>query len=162
MSDKTQEQFLNDTKTQILQYLYRSLQEPASDLIKFLQETSGNGNLNWQNSANKAKLGIVFASLANSINNYTLADGDFRTYLLLQLVNITYNQYTDELFSQFLRQGYNITPESVVGSLSTAYSTQEPQNTNFPGDANTSSEYLPIKPQDRLVPSVLYSDSDID
>ena len=158
----TQEQFLNDTKTQILQYLYRSFQNPASDLIQTLQTISGNGNLNWQNTTNKAAIANIFTQLATSVNGYTLANGDFQTYLLLQLVNIVYTQYQSELFGQFLQQGYNIAPESVVGSLSTAYSTQAPQNTNFPGVANTSNEFVPIPPVERLIPSALYSVSDLD
>lgn len=159
---KTQEKFLNDTKTQILQYLYRSLQEPTSNLTQILQETSGNGNLNWQVVENKSQLADIFSLLAASINSYTLANGDFRTYILLQLVTIVYNQYNDELFTQFLQQGYNISPESVLGSLSGAYSTQPPQNTNFPGEPNTSSEFIPISPKDRLVPEALYSSHNLD
>ena len=155
----TQQQFLNDTKTQILQYLYRSLQTPGNDLIRVIQETSGNGNLNWQITENKTEMASIFTALATSINNYNLSNGDFRTYILLQLVNIVYNTYSQDLFNQFLQQGYNISPESVVGSLSDAYSTQAPQNTNFPGEANTSSSFVPISPKDRLIPSVLYSDN---
>ena len=158
---KSQDQFLNDIKTQIFQYLYRSFQDPASGLVQVLQDISGNGNLNWQNTTNKTALANVFTQLATSANNYTLANGDFRTYMLLQLVNITYSQYEQELFGQFLKQGYNISPESVVGSLSTAYSTQPPQNTNFPGTPNTSDEFVPIAPRERLISSTLYSDADL-
>ena len=159
---KTQEKFLNDTKTQILQYLYRSLQEPTSGLFKFLQESSGNNNLNWQDEKNKEQLALIFTNLANSVNSYTLTNGDFRTYMLIQLVNIVYNQYSEPLFNQFLKAGYNISPESVVGSLSDAYSTQPPQNTNFPGESNTSNNYLPIPVRDRLVPPALYDTDHID
>ena len=158
----TQDQFLNDVKTQILQYLYRSLQNPTCELVQFLQDSSGNGNLNWQNPVNKAALASIFTELAASINSYNLSNGDFRTYLLLQLVNLTYNQYSMELFSQFYRQGYNISPESVVGSIADAYSTQAPQNTNFPGEDNVSNQLVPIPPKDRLVPSALYSDNNLD
>jgi hypothetical protein len=159
---KTQEQFLNDTKTQIYQYLYRSLEEPTNGLIQLLQEISENGNLNWQNPENKEKLANIFTDFTTSINMYTLNNGDFRTYLLLQLVNIVYNYYNVELFNQFLQQGYNVSPESVVGSLSSSYSTQPPQNTNFPGDNNTSNEFVPINPKDRLVSESLYQTQDLD
>ncbi len=159
---KTEEKFLNDTKTQILQHLYRSLQEPTSNLTKVLQEASGNNNLNWQNSENKQQLADIFTKLATSISNYTLINGDFRTYVLLQLVAITYSEYSEHLFSQFLKAGYNISPESVVGSLSTAYSTQPPQNTNFPGEDNTSNDYLPISVKERLVSESLYETDGLD
>lgn len=157
---RTQESFLNDTKTQMLQHLYRLLQDPTTNLVKVCQESSGNNNLNWQNPENKEKMALIFTKLAKSINNYTFANGDFRTYLLIQLVNIVYEQYKEPLFNQFLQAGYNISPESVVGSLSDAYSTQPPQNTNFPGEANTSDEYLPIPIKDRLISESLYRTDD--
>ena len=162
MAQITQQQFINDAQTQILQFLYRSLQDPTNDMVKLIQEASGNGNLNWQLPDNKTAIATIFTTLATSINNYTLSNGDFRTYILLQLTNIIYNQYSQQLFNQFLQQGYNISPESVVGSLSDAYSTQEPQNTNFPGTDNMSNKFVPIPPSERLVPSVLYSDQTLD
>lgn len=162
MNKITQEQFLNDTKSQIMQYLYRALQNPTCGVVQVIQSASGNGNLNWHNSSNNSGVAAIFTALATSTSNYTLADGDFQTYLLLQLVNIIYYQYEQELFSQFLQHGYNISPESVVGSLSDAYSTQLPQNTNFPGISNTANEYVPIPPTERLIPSSLYTDTDSD
>lgn len=159
---KTQEKLLQDAKIQIAQYLYRSLQEPTNVLTMLLQDISGNGNLNWQMDSNKNKLSKVFYEIAKKINAYTLDNGDFRTYVLLQLVEIVYNEYKEELFTQFLRQGYNALPESIVASLSDDYSKQPPQNTNFPGTENTSDKFIPISVKDRLIPEALYSVKDID
>jgi hypothetical protein len=160
MATKTQEQFLNDVKTQIMQFVYRSSEAPVTEVIKFLQEASGNNSLNWHLLQNKEKLASIFTQLAEEINNYSLADGDFRTYVLMKHINIIYNTYEGELVAQFLRQGYNVVPESVVGSVSDAYSTQPPQNTNFPGTNNTANKFVPVAPTERLVPSSLYSTSD--
>lgn len=160
MVTKTQEQFLNDTKAQIAQFVYRSSEESASSLIKGLQEISGNGALNWHVDENKEKLASVFTSLAAAVNDYTLSDGDFRSYLVLKLVIAACNTYEQELFKQYLQQGYNVLPESVVGSISDAYSTQLPQNTNFPGTSNTANKFIPEKPATRLVPDSLYSNRD--
>lgn len=157
MATKTQEQFLNDLKTQVRQYIYRSTESSFSDVVRFMQEASGNGTLNWHLTQNKEKLASVFTSLSEEITNYTLADGDFRTYLLLKLVDILYDTYEDDLVNQYLKQGYNVAPESVVGSVSSAYSTQPAQNTNFPGTTNISNKYAPVAPAERLVPSSLYS-----
>lgn len=157
MAQKTQDQFLNDIKTQALQFVFRSSEAPMNDIIKFMQESSGNGNLNWHLTQNKEQLASVFVQLAEEVNNYTLADGDFRSYLLLRFVRVLYNTYEGELVSQYLKQGYNVAPESVVGSISDAYSTQPPQNTNFPGISNTANKFTPVPPKDRLVPSSLYS-----
>lgn len=153
----TQEIFLNDVKTQILQFVYRSSESPMNDLVKFLQEASGNNSLNWHLTQNKEKMASIFTQLAEQVGNYSLADGDFRTYMLLKYVNIICNTYEGELVSQYLNQGYNVVPESVVGSVSEAYSTQPPQNTNFPGTNNTANKYVPVAPKERLVPSSLYN-----
>jgi hypothetical protein len=159
---KTQEQLLNDIQSQIGQYVYRNTSGPADTLLKAIQEASGNGNLNWHLTQNKEKLESVFTSLAEAVENYTLADGDFRTYLVLKLTAIVTSTYETELFSAYLKKGYNVDPASIVGSLSDAYSTQPPQNTNFPGKDNTSNEYVPVSPSLRLIPSVLYSNTDND
>lgn len=155
----SQDQFLNDVKTQSLQFVYRSSEASINELVKFMQEASGNGSLNWHLTQNKEKLASVFTQLAEEVSNYSLSDGDFRSYLLLKFVRVLYNTYEGELVSQYLKQGYNVTPESVIGSVSDAYSTQPPQNTNFPGITNTSNKYTPISPKDRLVPGSLYSTS---
>lgn len=159
---KTQEKLLQDSHTQIAQYLYRSIQEPINSLVMLLQDASGNGNLNWQVDANKNKMANIFNKLSEIINNYTLANGDFRTYVLLQLVRLVHMEYNEELLAQFLQQGYNALPESIVGSLSKDYSQQPPQNTNFPGEKNTSDNFIPVPIKDRLIPEALYSVKDID
>lgn len=156
MAITTQEQFLNDLLTKIQQFVYRSSETSLDGVIAFLQRASGNGNLNWQLADNKAKLAGIFTSLATSIQTYTLNDGDFRTYLLLQYVTIVVTAYQQELFNMYLSEGYNVTPESVSGQLSTAYSTQPPQNTNFPDLTNTSQDFEPEPSGIRLVPSSLY------
>ena len=160
MATTTQEQFLNDVKTQAMQFVYRSSEASLNDIIKFIQEASGNGNLNWHLTQNKDKLSEVFTAMSEEVSNYSLANGDFRSYLLLKFVNVIYNAYEGELVSQYLKQGYNVSPESVVGSVSDAYSTQPPQNTNFPGTNNTANKYVPISPKERLVPTSLYNTSD--
>lgn len=158
MATKTQEQLLNDIKTQITQFVYRSSLQPTDALFAFLQETSKVGNMNWHLVENKEKLASVFTQLIEVIKAYTLAEGDFRTYIVLHLTTIIVNTYEDELFDKYLNQGYNVDPSSVVGALSDAYSTAPPQNTNFPGKDNTSNDYVPIPATLRLVPSSLYGD----
>ncbi len=156
---KTQEQLLNDIQSQIGQYVYRNTSGPMDALVKSLQEASGVGTMNWHLTQNKEKLESIFTQMATVVENYTLADGDFRTYLVLKMTKVIVDTYDTELFSAYLKQGYNVDPESIVGSLSDAYSTQPPQNTNFPGKDNTSNEFVPISPNLRLIPSVLYSNS---
>lgn len=156
---KTQEQLLNDIQSQIGQYVYRNTSGPMDTLIKSIQEASGVGTMNWHLTQNKEKLEAVFTQLVEAIENYTLADGDFRTYLVLHMTRIVASSYETELFSAYLKKGYNVDPESIVGPLSDAYSTQPPQNTNFPGKDNTSNDYIPVSPNLRLIPSVLYSSS---
>ena len=153
---KTEQEFLNDVKTQLYEYVYRSLQNSSEELISFIQLISKNGNLNWHIKETKEKAAAIFSRLSDSILNYTLNNGDFRTYVLLNLVNITIDIYQDELFAIYLSKGYNVSPESVVGSLASAYTTAPPQNTNFPGIENTSNQYLPeLGP--KLVPNSLFS-----
>lgn len=153
----TEEQFLNDIKTQLYQYIYRSTEAPANSLFLFLENASGNGALNWHLPENKTQMAKIFTDLAAAIQDYSLDNGDFRFYLLQVLVASTYNTYNQPLFTQYLRQGYNVAPETVEGSLSNAYSTQPPQNTNFPGIDNTASEFIPESTENRLVPTSLYS-----
>lgn len=154
---KTQEQLLNDIQSQIGQYVYRNASGPMDALVKTIQEASGVGTMNWHLTQNKEKLESVFMQLTTAVENYTLADGDFRTYLVLNLTRIIASTYETELFSAYLKKGYNVDPESIVGPVSDAYSTQPPQNTNFPGKDNTSNEYVPVSQNLRLIPSVLYS-----
>lgn len=153
----TQQQFLNDVKTRTRMYLYRSLETSFDPTIKLMQELSGVGSMNWHISANKQKLKNVLAELATSIDNYSVTDGDFRMYMLLQMVDIVYNEFSEELFNTFVSSAYGVTPESVVGNLETAYSTQPPQNTQFPGLSMNSNPMAPL-PQ-VLVPNALYLDN---
>ena len=160
MINKTQEQFIIDVQNQITQFIYRNSLQSIDVLIKFLQEVSTIGNMNWHISENKEKLNSVFIALTEEIKNYTLADGDFRSYVCLKMTTIIFTVYKDELFSTYFNRGYNIDPNSVVGSLSDTYSTQLPQNTNFPGVDNTANEFIPISPNLRLIPDILYKNSD--
>ena len=155
------EQFLNDTKTQIYQYVYRSTEMPFDSLLKFLQEISGNGNLNWHKQENKEHLLAILTKLQEAISSYSLENGDFRSFMQLAFVNIVTEEYLNSLFELYLKQGYNVAPESIVGSLADAYTTAPPQNTNFPGLKNTSNDFVPELPTTRLVPKTLYS-SNID
>jgi hypothetical protein len=159
MATSTQEQFLNDLLGKIQQYVYRSSEAHLDALVSSLQTYSGNGNLNWHLTDNKVKLASVFTGIATAITNYNLNDGDFRTYLLLQYVSIVVSTYQQELFNLYVSQGYNMTPESIVGQLSEAYSTQPFQNTNFPDITNTSQVFEPEPSGVRLVPSSLYINS---
>jgi len=155
----SQEQLLNDIKTQIYQYVYRSTEMPFDSLLRFVQEISGAGNLNWQLSENKLHLTNALAALTESINNYTLENGDFRSYLHLHMVNILTEEYLQPLFSMYLQRGYNVSPESVIGAITDAYTTAPPQNSNFPGLNNTSGDFVPEVPAARLVPKSLYTTS---
>ncbi len=155
---QTQDQFLNDVKTKITMYLYRSLTTYFDPYIALLQVVSNVGAINWQSPANKQRLVNVFNNLSASVTNYSITDGDFRTYMVLQCVNIIYNEFSQELFSSFVSSAYGVTPESVVGNLETAYSTQPPQNTQFPGLSQNTNPMNPL-PQ-ALIPNILYiSDS---
>jgi hypothetical protein len=153
----TQEVFLNDVKTRIRMYLYRSLETNFDPTIRFLQDTSLLGPINWHLSANKARLQAVFTNLAEATRQYSMTDGDFRTYLLLKMVDIVYEEFSGELFNSFVSSAYGVAPSTVIGNLETAYSTQPPQNTQFPGMSEGSNPMAPL-PQ-RLVPNVLYQDS---
>lgn len=159
MTTISQDQFLNDIRTKIYQYVYRSTESPVDAFIAFLQEASGNGNLNWHVTDNKIKLASVFTNLATAVTNYKLIDGDFRSYLLLSFVNIVVETYEQELLKEYLEQGYNVASESIEGALSKAYSTQPPQNTNFPGKESTADKFNPEPSGVRLVPKSLYATS---
>ena len=154
---KTQEQLLNDIKSQIGQYVYRNTVNPMDMLVKSIQEAYNVGNLNWHLTQNKEKLESVFIKLSEAVENYTLLDGDFRTYLTLYMTSIILATYETELFSSYLKKGYNVDPSSITGPVSETYSTQPPQNTNFPGKDNTSNEYVPVSSNLRLIPDSLYS-----
>lgn len=151
----TQEVFLSDVKTRIRMYLYRSLETDFDPLVKFLQDTSLVGPINWHLSANKQRLQNVFTNLSEAIRVYSMTDGDFRTYMTLKMVDIVYDEFQLELFNQFVASAYNVKPETVTGNLENAYSTQPPQNTQFPGLSENSNPMAPL-PQ-RLVPNVLYT-----
>lgn len=156
MTLTAQELFLADTKTKIKQYLYRELEESFDPVVVFMQKISGVGPINWQAPENKQRIQKVFVALAASVGAYTMLDGDFRTYLLLKFVDILYEEFKSELFTQFVTTSYNVLPETVVGALDVAPMLAPPQNTNFPGLENTSNHINPIKP--KLVPSSIYND----
>lgn len=156
MATISQDQFLNDIRTKVYQYVYRSTESPLDGLMAFLQEASGNGNLNWHLAENKTKLASLFVKVSEAITTYSITNGDFRTYLLLSFVNIVVETYEQELLRMYLEQGYNVAPESIEGALSEAYSTQPIQNTNFPGTPNTSDQFNPEPSGIRLVPQSLY------
>ncbi len=151
----SQEKFLNDVKTRIQMYLYRSLETSFDPFTAFIQTISANGPINWQVPANKQKLQDVFTNLSAVVSNYSVTDGDFRTYLLLKTVTIVYDEFTDELFNAFVSSAYGVDPASVVGNLENAYNTRPPQNTQFPGLSANSNPMAPL-PQ-KLVPNILYS-----
>ena len=67
MINKTQEQFIIDVQNQITQFIYRNSLQSIDVLIKFLQEVSTIGNMNWHISENKEKLNSVFIALTEEI-----------------------------------------------------------------------------------------------
>jgi hypothetical protein len=150
----SQEVFLNDVKTRIRMYLYRTLESDFDPTIKSIQDLSSIGPINWQLSKNKVRLQLVFTNLAVAVGNYSVSDGDFRMYMLLKMVDIMYDEFQGELFKAFVSSAYGVAPETVVGNLETAYATQPAQNTQFPGLSEHSNPMAPL-PQ-RLVPNVLY------
>lgn len=152
--NQTQQAFLNDVKTRINMYLYRSLEVSFDPLTAFLQMTSSNGPINWHITNNKQKLQKVFTDLADAIGSYSITDGDFRMYLLLQMVNIVYNEFSEELFTAFVSSAYGVSASTVVGNLEDAYSTQPPQNTQFPGLSENTNPMAPLSQQ--LAPNILY------
>ena len=89
----TQEQFLNDVKTRIRMYLYRSLETDFDSTIKFLQDTSLVGPINWHLSANKQRLQNIFTNLSEAVRVYSITDGDFRTYMTLKMVDLVYDEF---------------------------------------------------------------------
>ena len=157
---QTQQQFLNDVKTRINMYLYRSLETDFDPFVSFLQTTALIGEINWQVPSNKHKIQNIFVNLAAAADNYSMTDGNFRQYMLLKSVEIVYEQYSEELFRRFVASAYEVFPETVVGNLENAYSTQPPQNTQFPGLSTNSNPMAPL-PQ-RLVPDILYSSESLD
>ena len=145
MSDLiSQQRFLDDTKTRIRMYLYRSLEASFDPTIKSIQELSSIGPINWHLAKNKEKLQTVFASLGEAVFAYSITDGDFRMYMLLKMVDIMYDTFSDELFNSFVTSAYGVKPETVVGNLETAYSTQPPQNTQFPGLSENTNPMAPF------------------
>ena len=154
----TQAQFLADTQTKIKQYLYRGLEKSFDPTVEFIQLISQIGPINWAAPANNVRIQRVFTNLAAAIGAYTVSNGDFRTYLLLHFVDILYAEFSNELFSEYVVSSYNVIPASVVGNLDTTPDLAPPQNTNFPGLDNTSSELNPI--QRRFIPSSIYEDMD--
>lgn len=150
----TQEQFLSDTQTKIKQYLYRGLEKSFDPTVEFLQLISQVGPINWANPANNIRIQRVFTNLAASIGAYTILNGDFRTYLLLSFVDILYAEFKNELFSEYVQSSYNVLPASVVGTLDAQPDLAPPQNTNFPGLDNTSSDINPVRRN--IIPSVIY------
>ncbi|MEI6297152.1 MAG: hypothetical protein WCO84_05965 [bacterium] len=156
----TQEKFLNDVKTRIQMYLYRSLETDFDPFTAFIQTISSNGPINWHVPANKTKIQNVFTNLSTAVTNYSVTNGDFRTYMLLQSVNIVYAEFTDELFNAFVSSAYGVDPVTVVGNLENAYSTQPPQNTQFPGLSENSNPMSPLR--QKLVPNVLYASDSLE
>ncbi len=156
----TQQQFLDDVQTRINMYLYRSLEVSFDPLTLFLQDTSLIGPMNWQVPANNQRLQNIFTNLSLAVSNYSMTDGDFRTYLLLQMVNIVYNEFSEELFRAFVSSAYNVDSTTVVGNLDNAYSTQPPQNTQFPGLSQNSNPMAPLN--QALTPNILYSSESLD
>jgi hypothetical protein len=154
MTQITEQQFLDTIKTKINRYLYRSLETSFDPFTAFLQDTSLLGAINWQVPANKKRIQNVYVALGEAANNYLLTDGDFRTYMLLQSVNIVYSEFSQELFKQFVESGYNVKIGSVIGNLDNAYSTTPPQNTQFPGLAMNTNPMDPLP--ESLVPNILY------
>jgi hypothetical protein len=152
---KTQEAFLNDVANRSKMYVYRSLEPYFDPTVAFIQKTSGVGPTNWHIAANKEGLQHILTGLSTAIANYSVTDGDFRTYLLLKMTELVYTEYQAELFSAFIASAYGVKPESVVGNLESSYSTQPPQNTQFPGLSTESNPMAPL-PQS-LVPNVLYN-----
>lgn len=150
-----QQQFLDDVKTRINMYLYRSLEVNFDPFVSFLRTTSLVGELNWQVPYNKQRLQNVFTALSSAVSNYSMTDGNFRQYMLLKSASIIYDEFSEELFRAFVTSAYEVAPESVVGNLENAYSTQPPQNTQFPGLSTNSNPMAPL-PQ-TLVPNILYA-----
>lgn len=155
---QTEQQFLNTIKTKINRYLYRSLECKFDPFVAFLQETSLLGAINWQAPANKLRMKNVFVALGDAAYNYSLTDGDFRTYMLLKSVEIVYTEFSAELFKAFVESGYNVSLGSVIGNLDDAYSVTPPQNTQFPGLAMNTNPMDPLPAE--LVPNILYLNND--
>lgn len=149
-----QQLFLDNVKTKIQQYLYRSLETSFDPTIRFLQDTSLIGPINWHLDVNKLKMVNIFDGLSIAASTYSLTDGDFRTYMLLRMVDIVYEQFSEELFRAFVTSSYSVRPETVVGNLDTATTIQPPQNSQFPGISTGINSMNPLTQV--LVPNVLY------
>lgn len=150
-----QEQFLSDVKTQIKQYIYTSLETAFDPTIEFIQLISKIGPINWHLPDNQIRIQRVFIKLAECIGTYTMLSGDFRTFVLLHFTEILYSEFQSELFAAYVQSGYNVLPETVVGTLDSAPMLAPPQTTNFPGLENTSNTINPIKKH--IVPSSIYT-----
>lgn len=141
----TQEQLLNDIKTKIYQYIYRSTEMPFDSLFKFIQENSSSDI-----EQNKIHLVNVFSALNTAIMNYKLDNGDFRSYLHLCMVNILTEEYLDILYINYSQNGYNLIPETNLGSISGATVIANPQNSNYPDIRNQYPDLI-------LIPKSKYS-----
>jgi hypothetical protein len=158
MASITEQQFLEDVGKKAIQFLYRSLEEPFDRTIATIQTASGKGALNWHQTESKTRVANIFSALAEEIKNYTLVDGDFRSYCVVKLVKIIGKEYNSELFNAYLSQGYNVIPSSIISPIDSNYSDQVAQNTNFPTDTNTSDIVNPVPVTGDLVPDSLYRD----
>lgn len=159
MAELTQNQFLDQVHSQIKTYLYGNFSASFDRFVQDIQDASGEGTMNWHKQENKDKFKAIFEALNDKVDLYTLNDGDFRTYLLLNLVTIVDSTYQTELLKMYLRKGYNIAPESAITNLDNPYSERVSQNTSLPDQVNTSSE-VSVQPTGggRLVPNAVYSD----
>lgn len=155
MASKSEEQFLADVMNKVYQFIYRSLEEPFDLVIQTVQIAAGVQNLNWHREENKERLKNIFTTLAGSIDGYTLEKGDFRSYVLLAMINIVVTEYKVELMKMYLDTGYDVLPETIINSLDSNYSPPVPQNTNFPAVPNTSEEISPATLP--LIPDSLYT-----
>lgn len=160
MAELSSEQFLDQVHADIRTYLYGSFASSFDKFIQDVQEASSLGTMNWHKQENKDKFKAIFTALNEKVDLYTLNDGDFRTYLLLNLVGIVDSTYQVELLKMYLRKGYNIAPESAITNLDNPYSNRVVQNTSLPDQINTSGEVVvqPSGGSGRLVPNAVYSD----
>ena len=152
--NEIEEAFLNDLRTKVYQYIYRSMENPFDLLMQTIQIASGS-TLNWHREENKERLKRIFNNWGTAVDGYTLENGDFRSYMLLAAVNIVCTEYRSELFKLYLNQSYDVLPEHIVNALDGNYTPPIPQNSNFPGTSNTSSEMSPAALP--LIPNTLYT-----
>ena len=147
---------IRDIKTQISQNLYRSLSETADPLVAFIQSVASRDNLNWQLPEKKDRMARLFSNIGTAVSSYTLSDGDFRSYLILKIIEAVYTEYLPELVAKFVSSGYNATPEEVLAAIDSVYTLMPPQNTNFPDLENTATTANPMQNRPQLVPKSLY------